>query len=184
MTSRSPLAVRNMARFRMLSWSLVLVLVWQVCTRPVFAAATRLHNLSVTPATILFAANDPDIPTVPGNVTATIAFRTTGGDNQRSWRVDVQATGGGNLANCPRPVPVSRIRVTCVSATADNGGTGACAAPFNLSNIPQMIAGGTEGTGNASPYAIIVNFSFQDSWQYIATNSPCTVNLSYQILAN
>jgi len=165
-----------------LSWSLVFVLVWQAFTLPVLAA-TQIHNISVTPATILFAANDPDTPTVPGNVSATINFRTTGGNNLRNWRVDVQAAGGGNLANCPRSIPVSQIRVTCVSATAATGGTGGCAAPFNLSSGSQMVASGTEGSGNASPYAITVNFSFQDSWQYIATNSPCTVTLSYQIIA-
>lgn len=74
--------------------------------------------------------------------------------------------------------------MTCVSASASNGGTGGCSAPFNLSTGLQTIAGGTEGTGNATPYTVVANFSFQDSWQYIATNSPCTVSLSYQIIAN
>ena len=182
MKSRFSTPLRNRVWFRLLSWSLVSVLVWQAFTLPVLAA-TQIHTISATPATILFAANDPDIPTVPGNVSATIAFRTTGGDLARNWRVDVQAAGGANLANCPRAIPVSRIRVTCVSAISDNGGTGGCAAPFNLSSGPQMVASGLEGTGNAVPYTITINFSFQDSWQYIATNSPCTVTLSYQIIA-
>ena len=171
------------ARTRIVSGLLVCALVVQMFTLPAFAA-TQIHSTLVTPATIVFAANDPDTPTVPGNVTATISFRTTGGNLLRSWRVDVQATGGGTMANCPRSIPVSRIRVTCVSATSDNGGTGACNAPFNLSTGLQTVASGTEGTGNAAPYAITVNFSFDDSWQFIATNSPCTVNLSYQIIAS
>lgn len=184
MNFRSSIPWRNRIRFRLLFWLLAFALVWQAFTRPALAAATQLHTISATPATILFAANDPDTPIVPGNVSATIAFRTTGGDPTRNWRVDVQATGGGTLANCPRSIPLSQIRVTCVSATAANGGTGACTAPFNLSNSLQMIASGAEGSGNATPYTITVNFSFQDSWQYIATNSPCTVSLSYQIIAN
>lgn len=183
MKSRACLPVRSVARSRIVPWSLACALVVQMTTLPAFAI-TKLHNVVATPATIVFAANDPDTPTVPGNVTATISFRTTGGDLLRTWRLDVQATGGGSLANCPRSIPVSRIRVTCVSATADNGGTGVCAAPFNLSTGLQTLANGTEGTGNASPYAITVNFTFEDAWQYIATNSPCVVNLSYQIIAN
>lgn len=47
-----------------------------------------------------------------------------------------------------------------------------------------MIASGNEGTGNAVPYLATVNFTLQDSWRYIATNTACTVNLSYQIIAN
>jgi hypothetical protein len=33
------------------------------------------------------------------------------------------------------------------------------------------------------PYIIIINFTFQDSWRYIATNTPCSVSLTYRIIA-
>jgi hypothetical protein len=146
-------------------------------------AATRIHNQIVTPSTLVFLATDPDTPLVPGNVSASVAFRTTGGSTANTWRVEVQATGGGNMLNCPNSIPVSRIRVTCVAATAE-GGTAACGAPFALSTALQTVATGTEGSGNARPYTITLNFTFQDSWQYIATNTPCAVNLSYRITAN
>ncbi len=163
---------------------LALLMVWLAhALAPLAHAATQIHSVSVTPAAITFLANDPDLAFVPGNVSGTIAFRTTGGATTRTWRVDVQATTG-NLASCPSTIPVSRIQVSCVSATSDNGGTGSCGAPFSLSTTPQTIASGTEGTGNATPYTITLNFSFQDSWQYIATTSPCTVSLTYQIVAN
>ena len=147
------------------------------------AATTQIHSVSVTPAAITFPANDPDLASVPGNVSGTVTFRTTGGALDRTWRVDVQATAT-NMANCPSTIPVSKIRVSCVSATSDNGGTASCGAPFDLSTTAQTIASGTEGTGNATPYVVTLNFSFQDSWRYIATTSPCTVNLTYQIIAN
>jgi hypothetical protein len=146
-------------------------------------AATRIHNQVVTPGTLIFFATDPDSPLVPGNVAATVAFRTTGGSTSNTWRVEVQAAGGGNMINCPNAIPVSRVRVSCVAATAE-GGTAACGAPFALSTALQTVATGTEGSGNARPYSITLNFTFQDSWQFIATNTPCSVNLSYRITAN
>lgn len=147
------------------------------------AAPTKIHNQAALPATIVFSGADPDSSSVPGNVTGTISFRTTGGEINRNWRVQVQSLSGNTFANCPRSIPVSSIRVTCASATAD-GGTAACAAPFNLSSTLQTLASGMEGSGNAKPYTINVNFVFEDSWQFIATNTACSVSLSYQILAD
>ena len=69
-------------------------------------------------------------------------------------------------------------------AEADRNAELLLTAPFDLSTTAQTIASGTEGTGNATPYVVTLNFSFQDSWRYIATTSPCTVNLTYQIIAN
>jgi hypothetical protein len=155
----------------------------QLLVPVVQAATTQIHNVSVTPAAITFLANDPDLASVPGSMSGTITFRTTGGALDRTWRVDVQATSP-DLLSCPNTIPISRIRVSCVSATADEGGTGACGSPFSLSTTAQTVASGTEGTKNATPYVVTLNFSFQDSWRYIATTTPCTVNLTYQIIAN
>ena len=88
------------------------------------------------------------------------------------------------MINCPNPIPINAVQVRCISVSVSNGGNGACSGTFNLSTSLQNIAGGREGTGNAVPYQIVVEFTFQDSWRFIGTNTPCTVNLSYQIIAN
>ena len=146
------------------------------------AAATQIHNQAATPATITFTGTDPDSPNL--TVPVTVSFRTTSGSNSKTWSISVQATSGANMNSCPSTIPINKIQVSCVSAASDNGGTAACAAPFNLSTGLQTIASGNEGTGNAVPYTMAVNFALQDSWRYIATNSPCTVTLNYQIIAN
>ena len=145
-------------------------------------AATKIHNESASPLTITFLGTDPDSPTL--TVPVTFFFRTTGGKLNNNWSLRVQATSGPNMINCPSTIPVDKIRVSCASSSSDNGGTANCAAPFNLSTGLQIIASGTEGTGNANPYDTVINFTFQDSWRYIATNTSCTVNLNYQISAD
>jgi hypothetical protein len=144
--------------------------------------ATKVHNEAVSPATITFLGTDPDSPTL--TVPVTVFFRTTGGRLTNSWRLSVQAASGSNMLNCPNSIPVDKIQVSCVSAVSDNGGTANCAAPFNLSTGLQTISSGTEGTGNATPYETVINFTFEDSWRYIATDTSCTVTLNYQIIAD
>ena len=166
---------------RSLAGLLLTGLWWQAAVQPLFAA-TKIHNSSATPVTVTFLGIDPDSPTL--TVPVTISFRTTGGSTAQSWSLSVQATSGANMANCPSTIPISKIQVSCVSSSSDNGGTASCAAPFNLSTGLQTVASGNEGIGNAVPYATAINFTLQDSWRYIATNTACTVNLSYQIIAN
>ncbi|MBI4480949.1 MAG: hypothetical protein HY651_13090 [Acidobacteria bacterium] len=166
---------------RSLAWLVVTGWWWQAAVPPLFAA-TRIHDSSATPVTVTFLGIDPDSPTL--TVPVTISFRTTGGSTAQSWSLSVQATSGANMTNCPSTIPINKIQVSCVSSSSANGGTASCAAPFNLSTSLQMIASGNEGTGNAVPYLATVNFTLQDSWRYIATNTACTVNLSYQIIAN
>ena len=160
---------------------LLYVFVWQAMESPLLAA-TQIHNQSVTPLALTFLATDPDVPVL--TVPATISFRTTGGNNTRTWSLSVQATSGANMINCPNPIPISAVQARCISASVANGGTGTCSAPFSLSTGLQNLAGGREGTGNAVPYTIVVEFRFVDSWRFIATNTACTINLSYQIIAN
>jgi hypothetical protein len=160
---------------------LLYIFVWHAMELPLLAA-TQIHNQSVTPSALTFLATDPDVPVL--TVPATITFRTTAGQTTKTWALNVQASSGANMINCPNPIPVSAVQVRCISVSVANGGNGACSGPFNLSTGLQNLAGGREGTGNAVPYTIVVEFTFQDSWRFIATNSPCTVNLSYQIIAN
>jgi len=154
---------------------------WQVMERTAYSG-TQIHSILATPATITFLATDPDSPTL--TVPVTVQFRTTGGSNTKAWQLDLQATSGANMVGCPSAIPINKIQVSCVSSSVDNGGTGVCAAPFNLSTGLQPIASGMEGTGNAVPYQVVLNFTFQDSWRYIATNTACSVTLNYQIIAN
>ncbi|MBI2819383.1 MAG: hypothetical protein HYX73_05325 [Acidobacteria bacterium] len=159
----------------------LLGIAWLTFEQPLFAV-TKIHSVSASPLTITFLGTDPDSPTL--TVPATILFRTTGGSTARSWSLSVQAASGPNMINCPSTIPVDKIQVSCVSSISDNDGTAACAAPFNLSTGLQLISSGTEGTGNANPYETVINFTFQDSWRYIATDTSCTVNLNYQIIAD
>jgi hypothetical protein len=160
---------------------LLISLLWQAFERPALAA-TQIHNQTVSPVTITFLGNDPDSPTL--TVPVTVTFRTTAGANNKTWQLDLQATSGANMASCPSTIPVSKVQVSCTSTSVTNGGTGVCGAPFNLSTGLQTIASGFEGTGNATPYTVVINFTFNDSWRYIATNTSCTVSLNYQITAN
>ena len=163
--------------------------VWALCVIAGLAlpqpllAATKIHNELASPVTIIFLGTDPDSPTL--TVPVTIYFRTTGGQTNNNWRISLQAASGPNMMNCPSTIPVDRIQVSCVSAIADDGAAIAnCAAPFNLSTGLQTISSGTEGAGNARPYETVINFTFQDSWRYIATDTSCSVNLNYQIIAD
>src|ERR1051326_2183620 len=142
-------------------------------------AATQIHNISLTPATITFLGTDPDSPTITVPVAA--FFRTTAGSTSRGWTLSVQATSGNNMATCPSTIPISKVQVSCTSVAVDTGATGVCAAPFNLSTGLQTVSSGLEGSGNATPYTTNINFTFTDSWRYIATNTACSVTLNYQI---
>ena len=183
MQSRSFRPVPSPRRTRVLAVGLSLIWMGKAFVPLALAATTQIHQATATPAIVTFFANDPDAPFVPASVSATINFRTTGGSPAKAWSLEVQAAGGPNLASCPSTVPINRITAACVSATADDGGTGSCNAPFTLSTSPQVVASGVEGTGNATPYVVIINFTFQDSWRYIATNTPCSVSLTYRIIA-
>lgn len=145
-------------------------------------AATKVHNQSASPMSITLIGADPDSPTL--TVPVTISFRTTGGRLSNNWSLSVQAASGPNMTNCPSSIPIDKVQVSCTSSVSDNGGTATCAAPFNLSTGLQTISSGTEGTGNAVPYDTVINFTLQDSWRYIATDTACTINLNYQIIAD
>jgi len=155
---------------------------WLLSAQPLLAA-TKIHNQTTTPLTLTFIGADPDTPVL--SVPVTVFFRTTGAKVNGTWSLSVQAVSGPNMINCPNAIPVESIRVSCVSAVADDGAEPAsCASPFNLSTGLQTVSSGTEGIGNARPYETIINFTFQDSWRYIATDSACTINLNYQIIAD
>ena len=154
-----------------------------LATEPRLLAATKVHNESATPVTITLVGADPDSPTL--TVPVTIFFRTTGGRVGNSWSLSVQSASGPTMLNCPTPIPIDKIQVSCVSTIADDGAAAAtCAAPFNLSTGLQTISSGTEGAGNARPYETVINVTLLDSWRYIATDTSCTINLNYQIIAD
>jgi hypothetical protein len=149
-------------------------------------AKTAIHSdlfgggnftLTISPATINFNATNPSsAPVVPGNAPASVTWQNldlaTG-----SWTLAVQA-GAASFANCPR-IPISAVTVSCTSATANDGGTGTCSAPFALSTSPQIAAGGNQAVLTFS-YAVTLNFILADSWKYIAETTPsCSLTLSY-----
>lgn len=151
-----------------------------VCSVAGFAA-TSITSSSAAPATIIFAANNPDAPTVSGNLPATIIFNTVGGSNSQTWQVQIQATAA-NFASCPSTVAASTVRVSCTSSSASgHGATGTCSGSFLLSTFSQTVASGVEGTGNDT-YTTTLSFTFTDSWSFIPAS--CGLGLSYTITAN
>lgn len=149
------------------------------------AQATKLHSQAVTPLTFSLISSDPDTGTVTGSGSATISFRTTSGLPSRTWFVRAKADST-LFAGCPSPVPTSVVKLTCTSASVDSPGTAACSAPITLSTSFQPLAGGVED-GKANAYYTVtfnLNVVFTDAWNYIPTTTPCTANLTYEIVAN
>lgn len=170
---------------RKLAGLIALVAAWTGLLASGFAA-TSILTQSASPLTITFSANDPDTPTVSGSSSATITFSTNGGKNGNTWTVQVQATTA-NFGSCPSTVPVTQVTVSCASATVGGGGgTGACFPSGTLSTALRTVASGTEGAGGGQTYTVTLNFTFTDSWGYVATPSgaPCTISLNYLITAN
>lgn len=146
------------------------------------AFATNIQIPSATPATITFTASDPDNPSVAGSSSATISFRTTGGNSTSTWRVEVQAASA-NFFSCPNAVPATRVIVNCANVSTTRSATGVCSGSVNLSTGFQTIASGLEDNGNVQ-YTIVVNFTFTDSWRFIPGGSSCSLGLNYLITAN
>jgi hypothetical protein len=149
----------------------------------VHPAEANIKNASVTPQPLQFLATDPDVGSVPAAAPATVSWQITGAHTTGTWKLSVNAAASA-FSGCGT-VPISAVTVRCASAGIDgHRGSGACGGPFQLSNLPQMVALGRQGNGNAW-FTVIVNFTFQDGWQYIAaTSSPCTLNLNYVIDAS
>jgi hypothetical protein len=154
---------------------------WITAVAGALMAQSQLGPIIATPAAIQFTATDPDQGAVAGTP-AIITWVTTKGSNKRIWSIFVNADRS-TLNGCGT-VPTSAIRVSCSSATVPGGGGhGTCAAPFSLSGTPQLVAGGLQGSSTRT-YTVNVNFSFTDSWRYIASNGPsCSLTLTYSVTA-
>lgn len=152
---------------------------------PGFAQATKLHSQLITPLTFSLTSTDPDSGTVTGSGSATVSFRTTSGLPSRTWTVRAKADST-SFANCPSPVPTSAVRLTCTSVVVDAPGTGTCAGAANLSTSFQLMATGVEDGKSNAYYGITFNVDivFADAWNYIPTATPCTANLTYELVAN
>jgi len=136
-------------------------------------------TVTATPATISFAATNPDAPAVAGNATASITWQSTG-QAHLPWNLSIQSDGV-NFLNCPL-IPVSAIAVSCSrAAVTGGGGSGVCSATAPISASPRVVASGEQSVSNAS-YQVNLNFTLSDSWKYIAQLSPsCTLSLTYTV---
>lgn len=138
-------------------------------------AASTPVTMVATPATISFAAADPDAGLVSGNSASTV-YGTYNGNNRRTWSVTVQSSAG-TFSGCPT-VPVSAITATC-SAIQVNGINQPCGAAIALSTTPQVIASATE-VGGRFLYQVNLTFTLTDIWKYIAKMSrSCSLTLTY-----
>jgi hypothetical protein len=138
-------------------------------------APATISGLTATPATVTFAATDPDLSPF-GGTAATVTWSALLGLPTNTWMLSVQA--GASAFSGDATVPVSAVTVTCSSASASGlGGTATCMGPFTLSTSSHVVASGAEGllTGN---YTVHIAFSFADSWKYVATPA-CTLTLTY-----
>lgn len=154
---------------------------WITAAAGALMAQAQLGPIIAQPAAIRFTATDPDQGSVAGTP-ATITWTVFSGHNNRTWSISAYADR--NTLNGCGTVPASAIRVSCSSATVSGGsGIGACAAPFSLSGTPQLVASGHQGSSTRT-YTVNVNFSFTDSWRYIASNGPsCSLTLTYSVTA-
>ena len=142
-------------------------------------AQGTITNLTATPGTITFNSPDPDTTPPNGSSSATVQW-TMRGNRLGTWSVSVKA-GAATLVNCPA-VPVTAIKVQCLTLTPENAGVGACVTgTFALSTIGQTIASGTR-EGAAGVTTMTVAFTFTDSWQYPAS-SACSAQITYTVTA-
>jgi hypothetical protein len=142
-------------------------------------ALGTVHLLSASPGTISFQASNPDSGMVTGSSPASLSWSIQSGSTLKGWTLSVQADSS-SFAGCPT-VPVSAVQVSCGSATAGGGGTGACGGSFPLSTSPGQIAGGAQGDGTNS-YLVSINFTLAESWRYVAKPS-CSITLNYSVNA-
>jgi hypothetical protein len=137
-------------------------------------------TLTVTPATIAFAATNPTtLPVVTGTPQAAAAWRARGSGNAYTWTLMVNSAAT-TFTNCPT-VPVSAVTVTCTATTVTAGyyATANCAAPFKLSTTATTVASGADSNHTLN-YTATITFTLADSWKYIAETSPaCTLSLTY-----
>jgi hypothetical protein len=139
-----------------------------------------ISNLTATPATIQFTANDPG-SAVAGNSSATVQWTITTGIRGNTWTLSVYASST-TFTGCTT-VPASAVAVSCSSASA-SGGPGATAScqsggPFPVpSTAPgQQVASGNEGASLLIPsnFTVVLNYQFTDSWEFIANTCPLTI---------
>jgi hypothetical protein len=150
---------------------------------PVVAAAA-VTSAIITPSTLTFDSNDPDVmATAPTPVT--VAITVTDGQPSRSWFLRVRAASPA-LTGCP-VVPASALRLACTSASVsekhpNNGlgnGSATCGAPVNISTSSQPVASGRLGNRDRV-YTVTLQVGFTDGWHYqVPAGSPCSANLSY-----
>jgi hypothetical protein len=138
--------------------------------------AVNVRNAAVSPATLTFTAISPDTsPVVSASASAVVTWSTTG-NTLTSWNLKVIAPAA--FSSCPT-IPASAVTVSCSALNAGNNAT--CGSNAPLSTTPVQMATGTDGT--VSSYSVTLNFTLQDSWQYIASSS-CSLAVSYTITAN
>jgi hypothetical protein len=146
-----------------------------------------LSTPKATPATIQFTANQPGTGTpVAGNSSATVTWTLTGGVRNNTWTLSVYANST-TFTGCTT-VPASAVGVSCSSATV-TGGSGATAncqsgGPFTLPTTApgRQVASGHEGNAASSPFTVVLNYQFTDSWSYIA-NASCPLTITYTVNA-
>jgi hypothetical protein len=144
---------------------------------------TAVSQLSATPSTIPFLANNPG-GTVAGGSVATINWNITQGKNGQTWTLMVGATSP-SFYGCTT-VPVSAISLKCVSASALGGGQASAGCNIsNLSTLPSTppglpVASGNEGNASMHNYTVVLSYQMTDSWRYIANT--CPISVSYTVL--
>jgi hypothetical protein len=115
-----------------------------------------VSNGTVTPSSVTFTANNPDLSVTGAPATTTVAFKVTA--NPAAFTVHVLALTP-NFTGCNTP-PASAVTVSCSSAS---GVTCAGATALSSSGNGTTIATGSGSHGNAS---FVLTYNFQDSWKY------------------
>jgi hypothetical protein len=116
----------------------------------------NVSNGTVTPSSVTFTANDPDLSVTGAPATTNVSFKVTA--NPAAFTVHVLAVTP-NFTGCHTP-PASAVTVSCSSPS---GVTCAGAAALSSSGNGTTVA---TGTANHNPATFVLTYNFQDSWKY------------------
>ncbi len=148
-----------------------------IALAPAVRAETFWGGVTVSPASISFAATDPASPPAP--VSASISWWGIGGSASRTWTVRVQASPA-SVTNCPN-VALSAFTVTCSTLT-NAASSGSCNGSFPVSGSNQTLATGPQAN-LLGRYVVNFTVQFSDSWRYPANAAGCALNLTYTVEA-
>lgn len=132
-----------------------LILVCAAWLAPVPAAAAIKFQLSVSPATVVLSAGDPDAAPSVVAAPVTVTYRVTGASPRDTWQLTVLANG--DLLSGPSTVDITNVTWTATPAPPFQNGT------LSRTTAQRMAS----GSGNENRTGSLT-FRLANSWTYTA----------------